>query len=54
MSGAQKHAAYKAASEIDISDLTSSELSGREIGKEIETRRQRAIAVIKKNQDPPK
>ncbi len=47
-------AACKAASEIDISDLTSSELSGREIGKEIEIRRRRAIAVIKKNQDPPK
>ena len=47
-------AACKAASEVDISDLTSSELSGQEIGKEIATRRRRAIAVIKKNQDPPK
>ena len=47
-------AACKAASEIDISDLTSGELSGREIGKEIETRRRRAIAMIRKNQDPPK
>ena len=46
--------AWRAASEVDISDLTSGELSGRAIGKEIETRRRRAIAAIKKNQEPPK
>jgi tRNA nucleotidyltransferase (CCA-adding enzyme) len=47
-------AAWRAASDIDSSDLTSSNLSGQEIGKEIETRRERAIAAIKKNQQPPK
>jgi len=47
-------AAWRAASEVDNSDLTSSQLSGKEIGKEIETRRQRAISAIKKNQEPPK
>ncbi len=46
--------ALQAASNVDISKLTSGELSGQEIGKEIETRRRRAIAAIKKNQDPPK
>ncbi len=46
--------ACRAASEVDISDLTSGELSGRAIGKEMETRRRRAIAAIKKNQEPPK
>jgi tRNA nucleotidyltransferase (CCA-adding enzyme) len=47
-------AAWQAASEVDVSDLTNGGLSGQEIGKEIETRRQRAIAAIKKNQEPPK
>jgi tRNA nucleotidyltransferase (CCA-adding enzyme) len=43
-------AAYKAASEIGISDLTGSELPGEEIGREIASRRQSAIATIAKNQ----
>jgi tRNA nucleotidyltransferase (CCA-adding enzyme) len=47
-------AAYQAASKVDISDLTNGGLSGQEIGKEIASRRQRAIAAIKKNQEPPK
>jgi len=47
-------AAWRAASEVDVSDLTNGSLSGQEIGEEIETRRQRAIAAIKKNQEPPK
>ncbi len=47
-------AAYQAASNVDISDLTNGGLSGQEIGKEIASRRQRAIAAIKKNQEPPK
>ena len=47
-------AAYGAANAVDISDLTHGGLSGQEIGKEIEKRRQRAIAAIKKNQEPPK
>jgi len=46
--------ACKAASEADISDLTSGGLSGPEIGREIEIRRRRAITAIKKDQDPPK
>jgi len=47
-------AAWRTASEVDVSDLTNGDLSGQEIGKEIETRRQRAIAALKKNQEPPK
>jgi len=47
-------AAYQAANAVDINDLTNSGLSGQEIGKEIEKRRQRAIAAIKKDQEPPK
>jgi tRNA nucleotidyltransferase (CCA-adding enzyme) len=47
-------AAWRAASEVGVSDLTNGGLSGQEIGKEIQTRRQSAIAVIKKNQEPPK
>jgi len=47
-------AAWRAAGEVDVSDLTDGGLSGQEIGKEIETRRQSAIAAIKKNQEPPK
>ncbi len=47
-------AAYQAANAVDISDLTNGGLSGQEIGKEIEKRRQRAIAAIKKDQEPPK
>jgi tRNA nucleotidyltransferase (CCA-adding enzyme) len=47
-------AAYRAANAVDISDLTNGGLSGQEIGKEIEKRRQRAIAAIKKDQEPPK
>ncbi len=47
-------AAYRTANAVEISDLTNGGLSGQEIGKEIEKRRQRAIAAIKKNQEPPK
>ena len=47
-------AAYRTANAVDISDLTNGGLSGQKIGKEIEKRRQRAIALIKKNQEPPK
>lgn len=47
-------AAWRAASDVEISDLTGGGLSGPEIGKEMETRRQRAIAAIKKDQEPPK
>jgi tRNA nucleotidyltransferase (CCA-adding enzyme) len=47
-------AAWKAAGAIDISDLTSSQLSGKEIGKEIASRRRRAIAAVRKDQEPPK
>ena len=47
-------AAYRAANAVDISDLTNGGLSGQEIGKEIASRRQRAIAAIKKDQEPPK
>lgn len=47
-------AAWKAASAIDISDLTNDDLSGQEIGKEIASRRQRAIAAVRKDQEPPK
>ena len=47
-------AAWQAAGEVDISDLTNCQLNGKEIGKEIETRRRRAIAEVKSNQEPPK
>ena len=47
-------AAWRAASEADISDLQDDQLSGQEIGKEIEQRRQRAIAAVRKDQEPPK
>ena len=50
-------AARDAASEVDISDLKNDQLSGEEIGKEIEARRRRAIAAIAKtwkDQEPPK
>jgi len=43
-------AANRAASEIDISDLTNSALTGEEIGREIASRRQSVIAAIAKNQ----
>jgi len=46
--------AWHAASDVGISDLTESDLSGEEIGKEVATRRRRAITEVKKNQDPPK
>ena len=46
--------AWQAANAIDISDLAKSELSGQEIGKEIEARRIRAIEAVRKNQEPPK
>ena len=46
--------AWHAASDVGIGDLTESDLSGEEIGKEVATRRRRAIAEVKKNQDPPK
>lgn len=47
-------AAWRAAGDADISDLQDSQLSGQEIGREIEIRRQRAIAAVTKDQDPPK
>jgi tRNA nucleotidyltransferase (CCA-adding enzyme) len=50
-------AARQAAIDIDISDMKGSELDGKEIGKEIESRRRRAIAAVVqawKNQEPPK
>jgi tRNA nucleotidyltransferase (CCA-adding enzyme) len=47
-------AAWRAASEVDVNDLKNGDLSGQDIGKEIATRRQHAIAEVKKNQDPPK
>ena len=50
-------AAQEAASGVDISDLTNSELTGREIGEEIDARRLRAIAGTAKtgiDQEPPK
>ena len=47
-------AAWQAAGEVDISDLTNCQLNGKEIGKEIETRRRRTIAEVKANQEPPK
>ena len=49
--------AWQAASEIDISDLKDSQLDGKEIGKEVESRRRRAIASVAKSRDdqePPK
>ena len=46
--------ACKSATDVDISDLTGGELSGKEIGREIEVRRLGAIAATLKNQDPPK
>jgi tRNA nucleotidyltransferase (CCA-adding enzyme) len=50
-------AAWHAAREVDISDLTESDLDGKEIGKEIASRRERAIAALAqswKDQEPPK
>jgi tRNA nucleotidyltransferase (CCA-adding enzyme) len=47
-------AAWRAASAIDTSDLTNSQLDGKEIGKEVDARRRRAIEAIKKDQEPPK
>jgi tRNA nucleotidyltransferase (CCA-adding enzyme) len=47
-------AAWRAAIGVDVSDLKNGDLSGQDIGKEIATRRQHAIAEVKKNQDPPK
>jgi tRNA nucleotidyltransferase (CCA-adding enzyme) len=49
--------ARQAASEVDVSDLKDSQLDGKEIGKEVESRRRRAIAAVAKpqeNQEPPK
>jgi len=47
-------AACQAAVASDISDLQDDQLSGQEIGREIEKRRQRAIAAVRKDQEPPK
>lgn len=47
-------AASQAASEVDIADLRKSQLSGEEIGEEINARRRRAIAEASKDQEPPK
>jgi len=47
-------ATWRAASEINTSDLTNSQLDGKEIGKEVDARRRRAIAAVKKDQEPPK
>ena len=47
-------AACLAAVEADISDLQDDQLGGQEIGREIEKRRQRAIAAVSKDQEPPK
>ncbi len=47
-------AACKSATDVDTSDLTGGELSGKEIGREIEVRRLAAITATLKNQDPPK
>lgn len=46
-------AAFRAASEVDVRDLADSQLSGEEIGKEVETRRRAAIAGVKENHEPP-
>ena len=43
-------AAFRAASEISIGDLTNSELTGEEIGREIASRRQSAIAALARTQ----
>ena len=43
-----------AAKDVDRSDLQDSELSGEEIGNEIDARRRRAIAAVSKDQEPPK
>jgi tRNA nucleotidyltransferase (CCA-adding enzyme) len=51
------HATWQAASAIDTNDLADSALDGREIGKEVDARRHRAIATIAetwKDQEPPK
>lgn len=47
-------AAWRAAGATDIGDLQDDQLSGQEIGREIEKRRQRAIAAVRKDQEPPK
>lgn len=47
-------AAFKAASSVELGDLRDSTLGGAEIGKVVETRRQDAIANVKKNYEPPK
>jgi len=46
--------AFKAASEVDISDLKAGDLAGAEIGKAIHERRQRAVEQFSKDYDPPK
>jgi tRNA nucleotidyltransferase (CCA-adding enzyme) len=47
-------AACQAAVDADVSDLRDDQLSGQEIGREIEKRRQHAIAAVRKDQEPPK
>ena len=46
--------AARAANDVDISDLKDGELSGEEIGSEVDARRRNAIAAISKDQEPPK
>jgi len=46
--------AFKAASEVDISDLKAGDLAGAEIGKAIHERRQCAVEQFSKDYDPPK
>lgn len=47
-------AVAQAALDADISDLTQGELSGEDIGREIDERRRRAVAGVRKDQEPPK
>jgi len=47
-------AAFAAANEVEIGDLTEAGLSGADIGREISSRRLRAITQFKRDQVPPK